>query len=172
MKDFKNIEEVLQYVNHLIKIDDGNVGIEDIEEFNKFIKFSPERIANKFGLNELEFVKEFNQYKKKINKKIIIYNKIKQLKKVRIIPFIFNYSGERYDTKVCFCVKFFEVKYKHKTTNFYPTIKYLYVFLKENVVLFPSNTYQSTKLYMTYKEFDENFIDMREYKINQIINPS
>ena len=57
MKDFKNIEEVLQYVNHLIKIDDGNVGIEDIEEFNKFIKFSPERIANKFGLNELEFVK-------------------------------------------------------------------------------------------------------------------
>lgn len=170
MEKFKSIEEVLQYVNYLIKIDNNDISIENIEQFNKFLKFSPEKMARRFELDELDVVKEFNQYKKEINKKLIIYKKVKELKNKKIIPFGFNYSKQIYDTKVSFCEKFFEIKYEHKTTRFYPTIKYLYVKLDDNVVLFPNNNYQSTKLYMTYKEFDEHFIDMREYKINQILD--
>jgi hypothetical protein len=44
----------------------------------------------------------------------------------------------------------------------------LYVELDEMIVLFPRH--EHIKLYSTKKEFNEHFLDMREYKINQIIN--
>ncbi len=166
MKDFTNIGEVFTYIESLLDID--NEDIIDVESFQKIFNFSGERFAKKFNLDELTLVKEFNEYKKKIHKKIIIYNKVKELRKTTPKPFNFYYSGVQYKTKTCICSKFFESKYKHRTFSFYPQVKYLYVELDEMIVLFPK--LEHIKLYSTKKEFNEHFLDMREYKINQIIN--
>jgi hypothetical protein len=71
-------------------------------------------------------------------------------------------------TKFCVCKKFFQIK---SNAKFYPTITYLYCelegfFPNENLVVFAENQ----KVYITEDEFNENFIDLREYKINSIIN--
>ena len=102
-----------------------------------------------------------NFNKKKIHKKIIIYNKVRQLKKVKLNPFTFHYSGVAHKTKPCMCSKLFESKFKHRTFTFYPEVKYLYVELDEMIVLFPRR--EHIKLYSTKKEFNEHFLDMREY---------
>ena len=61
MDDFKNIEEVLEYIVYLnnLSITKGN-----LVPFKNFLKFSPEKLAKKFELDELSLVKDFNQYKK------------------------------------------------------------------------------------------------------------
>ena len=166
MTDFKNIEEVITHIEYLLHID--NKDITDIEPFQKIFKLSAERFAKRFDLDKMKLVKEFNQYKKLINKKVIIYNKVKELGSKNPSPFNFNYSGVSYKTKICVCSKFFESKFKHHTFSFYPTVKYLYVELYETIILFPR--LEHIKLYSTKKEFNEHFLDMREYKINQIIN--
>jgi hypothetical protein len=168
MVEFKNIEEVVVHIESLLHID--NKDITDIEPFQKIFKLSAERFAKRFDLDKMKLVKEFNQYKKKIHKKIIIYNKVKQLKKVKLNTFTFYYSGVAHRTKPCMCSKLFESKFKHRTFTFYPEVKYLYVELDEMIVLFPRR--EHIKLYSTKKEFNEHFLDMREYKINQIIQLS
>ena len=82
MHEFKNIEEVVTHIESLLQID--NKDITDIGPFQKIFKLSAEKFAKRFDLDKIKLVKEFNQYKKKIHKKIIIYNKVKQLRKVKI----------------------------------------------------------------------------------------
>jgi len=166
MHEFKNIEDVVTHIESLLQID--NEDITNIKEYHKIFKFSAEKLANKFELDEMKLVKEFNQYKKQIYKKIIIFEKVKELKKKTPTPFNFYYNGIQYKTKICMCSKFFEAKFKHHTFSFYPQVKYLYVELDDTIVLFPKQ--EHIKLYSTKKEFNEHFLDMREYKINQIIN--
>jgi len=166
MNEFKNIEELVTHIEYLLN--KNNEDITDIDIFKKVNKLSAEKLAKKFGIDETKLVKEFNQYKKLINKKIIIYNKVKELGSKNPSPFNFNYSGVSYKTKICVCSKFFESKFKHHTFFFYPTVKYLYLELYETIILFPR--LEHIKLYSTKKEFNEHFLDMREYKINQIIN--
>lgn len=165
MEDFKNIEEVLEYIVYLnnLSITKGN-----LVPFKNFLKFSPEKLANKFELDELSLVKDFNQYKKEIHKKVIIYEKIKSLKKINPIPFNFHFGGDIYFAKVSVCETFFETKYKSKTIKFYPGVKYLYVMMLSEMVLFP-NGQAGKRLFLTENEFNSHFIDMREFKINQIL---
>lgn len=165
MEDFKNIEEVLEYIVYLnnLSIAKGN-----LVPFKKFLKFSPEKLAKKFELDELSLVKDFNQYKKEIHRKIIIYEKIKSLKKINPMPFNFNFGGDVYIVKVSVCETFFETKYKSKTIKFYPGVKYLYVMMSGEMVLFP-NGQAGKRLFLTENEFNNHFIDMREFKINQIL---
>ena len=164
MEDFKNIEEVLEYIVYLnnLSITKGN-----LVPFKKFLKFSPEKLAKKFDLDELSLVKDFNQYKKKIHKRIIIYEKVKYLKKINPEPFKFLYAGDTHITKVSVCENFFETKYKSKTIKFYPGVKYLYVMSSE-IILFP-NGQAGKRLFLTEDEFNNYFLDMREFKINQIL---
>ena len=82
--------------------------------------------------------------------------------------FTFYYNGKPYQTKFCICTKFLQVK---SNAKFYPSIKYLYCELEEflpneNLVVFAENQ----KVYITEEEFKKNFIDLREYNINLIIN--
>lgn len=165
MKDYKNIDEVVDYIQSLLQKE--NEDITDINEYHKIFKFSAEKLAKKFDLDETKLVNDFNLYKKQIYKKIIIFDKVKELKKKTPTPFNFYSSGIQYKTKVCVCYKFFEAKFKHHTFSFYPQVKYLYVELEDTIVIFPKQ--EHIKLYSTKKEFNEHFLDMREFKINQII---
>lgn len=166
MEDFKNIEEVLEYIGYLnnLSITKGN-----LVSFKNFLKFSPEKLAKKFELDKLSLVKDFNQYKKEIHKRVIIYEKVKSLKKNNPEPFKFHFGGDIYMTKVSVCENYFETKYKSRTIKFYPGVKYLYVMLKTEFILFPNENDTRKKLFLTENEFNNYFLDMREFKINQIL---
>jgi len=165
MDDFKNIEEVLEYIVYLNNL---SITKSNLVPFKKFLKFSPEKLAKKFDLDELSLVKDFNQYKKGIHKKVIIYEKIKLLKKINPESFKFHFSGDIHIAKVSVCENFFETKYKSKTIKFYPGVKYLYVMMTSEIILFP-NGQAGKRLFLTEDEFNNYFLDMREFKINQIL---
>jgi hypothetical protein len=159
----------LQELNEWIeKIKNLNVDDDNIDLLNNFIRFSPEKFSDKLGLEREPLVKEFDKHKKEVHNKVIIYNRVKVLKKRKLETFTFKYNGKPYPTKFCVCTKFLQVK---SNAKFYPTITYLYCelegfFANENLVVFAENQ----KVYITENEFNENFIDLREYKINSIIN--
>ena len=160
-----SLQELDQWVE---KIKNLNVDDNNIDLLNNFIKFSPEKFADKLGLERPPIVKEFDKHKKEIHNKVIVYNRVKVLKKRKLEAFEFRYNGKPYPTKFCVCTKFFQVK---SNAKFYPSITYLYCelegfFPNENLVVFAENQ----KIYITEGEFNEYFIDMREYKINSVIS--
>lgn len=159
-----SLQELNQWVE---KIKNLNVDDDNIDLLNKFIKFSPEKFADQLRIEREPLVKEFDKHKKEIHNKVIVYNRVKVLKKRKLEVFTFKYNGKPYLTKFCVCKKFFEIK---SNAKFYPSINYLYCelegfFPNENLVVFTENQ----KIYITEGEFNEYFIDMREYKINSII---
>lgn len=159
----------LQELNDWVeKIKNLEVNDDNIEILNNFIRVSPEKIADKLSIEREPLVKEFDKHKKEIHNKVIVFNRVKVLKKRKLETFTFKYNGKSYPTKICICTKYLHVK---SNAKFYPTISYLYCelegfFPNENLVVFAENQ----KVYITESEFNENFIDMREYKINSIIN--
>jgi hypothetical protein len=160
-----SLQEVNEWVEKIknLEVNDDNINI-----LNNFIRVSPEKIADKLSIERGTIVKEFDKHKKEIHNKIIIYNRVKVLKKRKLEAFTFKYNGKPYPTKFCVCKKFIQVK---SNAKFYPSITYLYCelegfFPNENLVVFAENQ----KVYITENEFNENFIDLREYKINSIIN--
>lgn len=160
-----SLQELNEWVERIKNLE---VNDDNIELLNKFIRTSPEKIADKLGIERVSLVKEFDKHKKEIHNKVIIHNRIKQLKKRKLDPFTFYYNGKPYPTKFCICTNFLEVK---SNAKFYPSIKYLYCELEgflpnEDLVVFAENQ----KVYITEEEFNENFIDLREYNINLIIN--
>lgn len=162
MNSLQEVNEWIEKVKNL-EVNDDNINI-----LNNFIRVSPEKIADRLSIERGPLVKEFDKHKKEIHNKVIIYNRVKVLKKRKLESFIFKYNGKPYPTKFCVCKKFFEIK---SNAKFYPTITYLYCelegfFPNENLVVFAENQ----KVYITEDEFNENFIDLREYKINSIIN--
>ena len=160
-----SLQELNKWIEEIknLEVNDDNIDI-----LNSFIRASPEKIADKLGIEREPLVKEFDKHKKEIHNKVIIYNRVKVLKKRKLEKFNFKYNGKHYPTKVCVCTKFLQVK---SNAKFYPSITYLYCeldgfFANENLVVFAENQ----KVYITENEFNENFIDLREYKINSIIN--
>ena len=159
-----SLQELNKWIEEIknLEVNDDNIDI-----LNSFIRASPEKIADKLGIERKPLVKEFDKHKKEIHNKVIIYNRVKVLKKRKLETFNFKYNGKFYQTKFCVCTKFLQVK---SNAKFYPSITYLYCelqgfFSNENLVVFAENQ----KVYITESEFNEYFIDMREYKINSII---
>ena len=160
-----SLQELNKWVEEIKSLE---VNDDTIDTLNNFIRTSPEKIADKLGIEREPLVKDFDKHKKEIHNKVIIYNRVKVLKKRKLEKFNFKYNGKHYPTKVCVCTKFFQVK---SNAKFYPSITYLYCelndfFENENIVVFAENQ----KVYITENEFNENFIDLREYNINSIIN--
>jgi hypothetical protein len=165
MRDFKSIEEFNNYTKYLIELNTDD----NVDELRQYLRISPERIAKKFDLDILTLVKKTNVNKKKIHKKLIIRERIKLLSKIIPETFNFNYSGVTYKSRMCVCVNFFEFKYKSKIIRFYPTIKYIYMYIKDQIVLLPTNSI-TIKIHITNREFNNYFIDSREDIINKILS--
>ena len=91
MKDYKNIDEVIDYIQSLLQKE--NEDITDIDEYHKVFKFSAEKLAKKFNLDETKLINDFNQYKKQIYKKIIIFDKV-NVSKIEYIDAIVSYCEE------------------------------------------------------------------------------
>lgn len=162
MNSLDELNEWIRKIKNL-EVNDNNTYV-----FNDFIRLSPEKIADKLKVEKSYLIREFNKHKKEIHRKLIIHKRIKVLKERKLDTFNFNYNNKIYKTKFCVCKKFLQIK---SNAKFYPNITYLYCELEaflpnEKLVVFTENQ----KVYITEIEFNGNFIDLREYKINEIIN--
>lgn len=141
---------------------------DNLNIFKSFIKFSPEKMADKLGIERSILTKEFDKHKRETHKRIIIFNKSKELMSHDPKTFGFNYDGLYVRTIKSICINYLEIPYKNKIVKFYPMVKYLYYDLGDNILLFPM--YDSIRrVYISRDIFYENFSNLREYKINKII---
>jgi hypothetical protein len=162
-----SLEEINNYVDYIKSID---INDSNIDELKKFIRFSPEKQADKLNIDRVTLTKEFDKHKKEIHNKILIYEKIKILSKRRLTPSIFKYGGKDYNKKICICNNYFVINYDHTKLKFYPTIRYYYfedVFTESDIIYIFHDT---KKVHATRKEFEENFQDLRDYTIERILN--
>ncbi len=165
MEKFEKLEDLYDYVSY---IKDIQVTDATIKEIASFSRISPERLARKFDLNEKDFVKKFNKIKKEINFKLLIHNNIKNLRKRKIEKVYLTTNNKVLSSKSCVCTRFFEVKFQSKNIRFYPSIEYQYI--NGDGLLIYTESKHLNKLYLTTDEFNQHFLDIREYKINQILD--
>ena len=164
MEKFEKLEDLYDYVSY---IKDIQVTDATIKEIASFSRISPERLARKFDLNEKDFVKKFNKIKKEINFKLLIHNNIKNLRKRKIEKVYLTTNNKVLSSKSCVCTRFFEVRFQSKNIRFYPSIEYQYI--NGDGLLIYTESKHLNKLYLTTDEFNQHFLDIREYKINQIL---
>ena len=72
-----SLQELEKY---MLEISELPVNAETIIDLEKFIRFSPEKFADKINLERELVTKKVDAYKKQIHKKIVIYKKTEQLK--------------------------------------------------------------------------------------------
>lgn len=154
-----NLEELNIWIESIksLPIDDDNIDI-----FHNFMRFSPEKFADKINMHRETLVKEFDKHKKEIHNKINTHKKIKELKKRKIKVSTFFYQGELVTSRLCYCIS----KFKIKSISFYPTIKYLYFYNDEQLILLPD---EHRRVMISNMEFNAHFIDNREQIINNIL---
>lgn len=140
-----------------LEVTDNNLHI-----FENFMRFSPEKFADKLAIERTPVVKLLDFHKREIHNKVIIYKKVKELSKRKVESSSFFYQGKLVKTKVCYCVEYFKIK----SVKFYPTIKYLYFYLDDEVILLPD---ENKKVIFSENEFHKHFIDKREEVINKIL---
>lgn len=160
-----NLNEVYKYIETIRNLEVNDISI---EELRKFIKVSPEKLSDKFGLERGPLTKEFDLYKKEIHNKIIIYDKVKLLCKKEILNFNFKYGNNFYKTKICICLEYFTFKFKSLNTKFYPTIKYLYCddIIENNIIIFSNKN----EIHISKNEFEKYFQNYREFTLNILLN--
>jgi hypothetical protein len=154
----------------------------NLEEFNKFMRFSPEKFSKKIGIEELEFVKKCNADKKEIHNKILGWKRIKKLKgykpvaKQEIRRLWDRKVGENikvtYNFLVCICTKYCKLDYNwgSRKYRFYEDIKYLYcwdpIYHEMIIVLNDKNE----EFRIGVDEFNKYFNDYRDQIISDILN--
>lgn len=159
------IEELNVWVSDILDIEPS---IDNIEELRSFIRFSPEKFADKIGQDRTSLVKEFDIHKKIVHNKILIFDKSNLLKGNNPDSFGFYFDNVYVKSIKCICIKYFSIKYKGSNYKFYPFVKYLYYFTDEENIIFP---YEDTirKIYISKQEFYEHFQNLRDYKIQKIV---
>lgn len=135
---------------------------DNIHIFKNFMKFSPEKFADKLEMDRNMLVKEFDRHKKEIHNKVILFKKVKELSKRKIETSSFFYQGKSVKSKICICINFFKIK----SIKFYPNVKYLYFYSDNELILLPDD---NKKVIITENEFNNFFIDNREQIINKIL---
>lgn len=167
MKKFNSLDDLFDYVDYVRNITTDESSMTEIKNFSKI---SAERIARQFDLDEKDFVKRFNKVKKEINFKLLMYNNIKNLRKRKVEKVYMNLNNRVLVSNSCVCTRFFEVRFMSKNIRFYPSIEYQYINGDGLIIYTCNESKHLNKLYLTNDEFNQHFLDIREYKINQILD--
>ncbi len=166
MKKFNSLDDLFDYVDYIRNMTTNDSSIEEIKNFKRI---SAERISRKFDLNEKDFVKKFNKIKKEVNFKLLMYNNIKKLRRRKIERVYITINNAVLSSKSCICTKFFDINLTSKNIRFYPSIEYQYINADGLLIYTCNESKHLNKLYLTKDEFNDHFLDIREYKINQVL---
>jgi len=173
---FKTLEEFYKFIKYLEELDCSK---ENLFKLKNFLKFSPNKFARKLGIDEIMFQKEFNQIKKRIHRKYLYDKEVYNLSKLNpnkktithMGTFGDDFASIRLEAMPCICIKDLMKKGEAK---FYKTIKYLYYLLSKDGYIISKNhivlSEHEHKIYLTEKEFEEHFLDLREYKLKQLLD--
>lgn len=162
------LKDINEWVENVMNIQPS---VENIDVLKLFIKFSPEKAADNIGVEREVVVKMFNDYKRVIHNRIIIFEKSQKLKINDPNTFGFYYDTNYVRTIKSICIKYLEIKFKGKVVKFYPEVKYLYYDTGDNIIIFPIDD-TIRKIYITKDEFSDHFKNLRDYKISKLISPS
>jgi hypothetical protein len=141
--------------------------------FESVFKFSPEKFIRENGLEE-SFIKEFQKDRKIVHNRLMDYNKIRILKKRKVVLEKFFYGGKFHESRVCVCIKRFKNE-EHRAKggyDFHETIHYNYAIIHDafheryDAIIFNE---KGSKVYSTVNEFNRHFIDIREHKIDMLL---
>ena len=183
IKDINKISEFYDIVEILRKLSPESSSDAEYLRIKEFMRFSPEKLARKLNIDEIEFSKKVNKIKGEFNKKIKYVIRMEKMNS--ILPKIGNQeikiSGKSITviSKHCICTNDYcynsYVKY-----NFYKGIIYSYfihqdAYSKEIVycVMHRNKSgyhpYQLLECKLSKGSFFSNFTDLRDWKIDQII---
>lgn len=167
---FNNLDEFYKKLEEVSKFEPTK---ENVDYLKNFLRFSPNRFARKLGIDEIEFQKKFNSLKPKLVRKLTYMRNVLKLSKYNPTPKMADIylhedgilNFKKSNVIVCICKKDFR---SNKGLYFYKTIKYLYTIKQNNIyiVIFEN---ERSFVQLNKKTFLEHFVDMREFKINQIL---
>lgn len=157
MNSLLELNSWVEQVKSLVVTDDN------LNTFDNFMRFSPEKFADKLNIERAPLVKEFDSHKKIIHNKIILYKKVKELKKREVKSSTFYFKGKLVNTKICYCSEVFKIG----NAKFYPSIKYLYFYINNELFILVD---ENRIITLSNKDFSKYFIDKREETINKILN--
>lgn len=170
---FNSKEEFYQYVDYLNSLP---VDEDSVFKIRNFLKFSPNKFARKIGINEEEFQREFNQLKKPIHLKSLLYKKILSLRdwRPKLGTFktfidlgkdkISDWTNVEIVKSMCVCLQTFK---KHGEPTFYETIYYSYSQYNDNFFIFDTN---DRVLELSIDEFNKYFQDYRDWVLGRILS--
>lgn len=166
------IEEYKEWIEILktVEIQKNNLYL-----FDNVFKFSPDKFAKSKGLDPNSFVKEFQSDRKILHRRLIDWEKVKKLSKRKVTTHNIRYGNDMYMTRICICKSKFknEVHRSRGGYEFYENIQYEYVIvrdqfhLRDEVIIIDE---RERRVYCTVNDFNNHFIDIREHKIDQLLN--
>jgi hypothetical protein len=173
------LEEYNSLYDSLIKT---KITEDNLVDFHKFTRFSPEKFAKRLGIDELEFIKKCNNDKKEIHNKILGWKRVKKLKgynpksKQEIKRHWDRKSGENikvtYNFLVCICTKYCKLDYNYgsRKYRFYEDIKYLYCWdpIYHGMIIILND--RNEEFRVGVEEFNKYFNDYRDHIINDLLN--
>ena len=162
------LDDIKKWVDDIMMLEPC---MDNIDVLKSFIKFSPEKAADKLGIERSILVNMFNNYKRIIHNKIIIFEKSQLLKSHNPNNFGFYYDGNYVRTIKAICIEYLQIKFKGKVVKFYPDVKYLYYGVSDSIIIFPIDD-TIRKIYITKDEFYDHFKNLRDYKISKLISNS
>lgn len=185
----KNLEDLRSYINWIRSLRPKSTKDPEYMILRRFKYFSPEKIANKISLNKIQTSRWINKVKseiwKRANRVQIVESMNREVPKIGEEISYWNMytpgdsSGKKYYSSNCICLKDF----KSSGTDryfFYGGAIYQYTKIDYNgkyLIVWRSKPDQrrltATRTYniiIDPQEFESNFKDLRDYKIESILN--
>lgn len=180
----KNLDDLQSYINWIRSLRPKSTKDPEYVILKEFKHFSPEKIANKISLNKIQTSRWINKVKSEIWKRS---NRVQTVEKMnRVIPKIGEeishwniYGGlgnDKYYSSNCICLNDFKSSGNDRSF-FYCGVIYQYTKIDYNgkylIVWRPKNEETISRKYNVIidpQEFESNFKDLRDYKIESILN--
>lgn len=181
----KNLDDLQSYINWIRSLRPKSTKDPEYVILKEFKHFSPEKIANKISLNKIQTSRWINKVKSEIWKRANRTQTVEDMN--RTIPKIgeeishWNIydglsSGKKYYSSNCICLNDFKSSGNDRSF-FYCGVIYQYTKIDYNgkylIVWRPKNVETISRKYNVIidpQEFASNFKDLRDWKIESILN--
>jgi hypothetical protein len=182
LKEIRSVGELGKYIDYLRSVNPDHPDHPEYLLLKEFMRFSPEKFAREVDKNEIQFSKEINNIKGELNKKLKHVIRIKKMNSILPEVGLYEFSpryglppGTITRLKV---VKLHCIAIQDSVVNLYRPLKffrgviYSYFTFENRYYLFHRDKPGGFTVELESQNgefFKKNFVDMREWKIDQIM---